>query len=115
MHRLLHVFIPAVHAAEQWNGLYADTDVATIDSLPSLFTNIVTAVVAFTGVVLFVMLLVGGFTFLFSGGDPKQVQKAQGTISAAVIGLVIVVSAYVILNIIQTFTGVNVTKFTIGG
>jgi hypothetical protein len=119
MHRITELFVPVVRAAEDWQDTYhvtGDTgtgDVATIGSLVSVFKNIVGAVVVFVGVVLFVMLVIGGFNFLFSGGDPKQVQKAQGTISAAIIGLVVVVSAYVILNLVFKFTGVDVTKFSI--
>ena len=45
---------------------------ATIQSLETLFVNLVKVVVALSGVALFVMLIVGGFTFLFSGGDNKQ-------------------------------------------
>ncbi len=90
-----------------------ETDVATIGSVVPLFQNIIQAVLAFAGVVLFVMLVMGGFTFLFSGGDPKQVQKAQGTISNAVIGLVVVLASFLILKTIEVFTGVNVTKFSI--
>jgi len=104
--------IPYIHAAEDWNSTL-DNDVATIGSLVPLFKNIVSAVLAFSGVVLFVMLLVGGFSFLFSGGDPKQVQKAQGTITNAIIGLVVIVGSYLILKIIEVFTGVTVTKFSI--
>lgn len=97
--------------------IYAATqiadDVATIGSLSILFKNIVQAVVAFSGVVLFVMLLVGGFTFLFSGGDQKKLEAAKGTISSAIIGLVVLVSAYIIYTLIKMFTGVDVTNPTL--
>jgi ABC-type cobalamin transport system permease subunit len=93
-------------------GLEPGTDVATIGSLVSLFKNIVGAVVALAGVVLFVMLLIGGFTYLFSGGDQKKLEAAKGTISSAIIGLVVLISAYIIFSLIKMFTGVDVT--TIG-
>ncbi len=81
-------------------------DVATIQCLEVLFTRVVTAVVELAGVLLFIMLLVGGFTFLFSGGDQKKLETARGTITNAIIGLVIIVSAYLILKTISTFTGI---------
>lgn len=104
-----------VRAAETWDGLESG-DVATFTSLETLFGNLVRFIVAFAGVALFVMLLAGGFSFLFSGGDPKKLEQARGTITSAVIGLVVIVSAYVILRIIGVFTGTEdiITKFTIG-
>lgn len=88
--------------------------VATLSCLVPLFENIVRAVVAFGGIALFLMLLVGGFNFLFSAGDPKKLEQARGTISQAIIGLVIMSAAYLIINLIGRFTGIeSITTFTI--
>lgn len=102
-----------------WTGLQnvptPDTgdvaDVATINSLVSVFSNIITSVVALTGILLFIMLVIGGFTFLFSGGDQKKLEKAKGTVTNAIIGLIVLLCAYIILLIIKAFTGVDVTNF----
>lgn len=105
----------AVFAAEQWKGIMEGTeDVPTFASLETLFENVVRAAVSLAVVALFLMLLTGGFSFLFSGGDPKKLEQARGTLTNAIIGLVVIISAYLILRIIQVFTGVEVTKFTIG-
>ncbi len=91
-----------------------DKDVATVQSLETLFKNIIGAVVSLTGIALFIMLLVGGFSFLFSGGDQKKLEQARGTVTNAIIGLVIVVAAYLIIRIVSVFTGnVDILKFTI--
>lgn len=92
--------------ADAWTNL-EDTDVATIGSLSSLFANVIRAVTAISGVVLFVMLVVGGFTFLFSGGDQKKLEKAKGTITNAIIGLVVLVGSFLMLLVIQAVTGVE--------
>lgn len=86
-------------------------DVATIGSLVSVFSNIITAIVAMSGILLFIMLVIGGFTFLFSGGDQKKLEKAKGTVTNAIIGLVVLLCSYIILLIIKAFTGVDVTNF----
>ncbi len=98
-------------AAEQWQGTV--DDVATIGSLTTLVANIIRAVVAFSGVVLFVMLLVGGMSFLLSGGDQKKLEKAKGTLTGAFTGLLLLVGGYLILLAIDKFTGVTVTKFNL--
>lgn len=69
---------------------------------------------ALTGVALFVMLVIGGYNFLLSGGDQKKLEAARGTLTNAVIGLVVIVAAYLIIKIVSLFTGVDtVTQFTI--
>lgn len=95
-------------------GVPNSDGVATLSCLGPLFENVVNAVVAFGGVALFLMLLVGGFNFLFSAGDPKKLEQARGTISQAVIGLIIMSAAYLIINLIGRFTGIeSITTFTI--
>lgn len=102
---------------EQWNCFNANVagaeGVATITCLVPLFTNIVKAVVALGGVGLFIMLLAGGFNFLFSGGDQKKLETARGTVTQAIVGIVIMSLAYLIIFTIERFTGVNVTNFDV--
>ncbi len=87
--------------------------VATFKCFEPLFTNVVQALTALVGIALFIMIVVGGYGFLFSGGDQKKLEKSRGTLTAAIAGVVIIVVAYLILRTIQLFTGVNVTQFTI--
>lgn len=86
---------------------------ATLDCIVPLFQNVVKSLIALSGMALLVMLFIGGFNFLFSAGDGKKLEAARGTITNAVIGLVIIVLAYVILRTIYAFTGVDVTTFKI--
>ena len=88
-------------------------DIVTLKGAEILFFNIITVIIAFAGIVFFVMLLVGGFRFITSGGDPKGVEAAQGTLTSAVGGLVIVVLALLILKFIETITGAPVTNFRV--
>ncbi len=101
-----------VFAQGKWTGL-EDTDVATFQSLEGLFSGLVRGLTAFIGVAIFVMFVVGGFNFLFSGGDQKKLEKARGTLTNAIIGVVVIVSAYLILLTIKALTGVDITKFTV--
>jgi len=87
--------------------------VATIKCLEPLFENVVRSIVSLAGIALFIMLLTSGFTFLFSGGDQKKLEQARGSMTNAIVGLVVIVIAYLILNTIKVITGVDVTKFEI--
>lgn len=86
---------------------------ATIGNLGCLFGRIVSYALGFAGIVLFVLLLIGGFRFITSGGDPKAIEGARKTLTSAIIGLVIILVSYLILILITNITGVDVTKFNI--
>jgi hypothetical protein len=43
------------------------------------------------------MLVVGGYTFITSVGDAEKAQKAQKTLTAAIVGLIIVFIARAIV------------------
>lgn len=88
-------------------------DPATLQDLETVFGNVVTSLLALGGVILFLMLLSGGFKYLTSGGDPKATETAQKTLTYAIGGLVLLAGSYMILNIISTFTGADVTNFVI--
>lgn len=88
---------------------------ATIGDLEVLFQQVISITLALGGIVLFIMLVVGGFKYLTSGGDPKGVESAQKTLTSAILGLVLLLSAFLILKLIGNFTGVDLTTFKIVG
>ena len=70
---------------------------------------------AFAGIVLFVMLIIGGFRYITAGGDPKGIEGAKKTLTYAIAGMVLVALSYLIINFIASFTGANITDFNIIG
>ena len=86
---------------------------AQISDLQEVFENLVSAILGFAGIVLFILLVVGGFKFITSGGDPKAVEGAKKTISYAILGLVLLLVSYLILVLIRKITGAPVTHFNI--
>lgn len=86
----------------------------TLDQLGDVFTNLVSALLALGGVILFIMLLSGGFKFLTSGGDPKAVEGAKKTMTYAILGVVLLAASYLILKILSDITGVqDILEFNI--
>ena len=57
------------------------------------------------GILLFIMLILGGFDLLTSAGNEEKVKKGQGRITSAVIGFAILFAAYWIMQIIQIILG----------
>ncbi|MDX1765647.1 MAG: pilin [Candidatus Saccharimonadales bacterium] len=60
--------------------------------------NILQAVFAFAGFVSLVFVVIGGFRYVTSGGDPQKTAQAKDTILYSIIGLVIALSAFVIVR-----------------
>jgi glucose uptake protein GlcU len=87
--------------------------VAQISDFGPLFSRIVSLVLGFAGIVLFVLLIVGGFKFITSGGDPKAVDAAKKTLTYAIGGLLVILVSYLILVLIKNITGVDVTNFSV--
>ena len=86
---------------------------ASLKDLEVVFGNLITVIMALVGIILFILLVSGGFRYLTAGGDPKAVEAAQKTLTYAIIGVVVVACAFLILRLIENFTGVPVTFFKI--
>lgn len=89
-----------------------DNGVATLKCVPVIFNNIVYAALLFAGVVALFIIIYSGFQFVTSGGDPKQVEGAKKTATYAIIGLVVILLSFFIINMIGFITGTNcISKF----
>ena len=80
-----------VKTDEMPNSLFGDTGIIRN------ITNIALYVIAGIAVI---MLLIGGLRYILSGGDSKKVTDAKNTVLYAIIGLVIAILSYAIINFI---------------
>jgi hypothetical protein len=99
------------YAQSDWTGECIVGDVATIKGIGCLLQNVFTVFLQLLGLAFFIMLIIGGFKYLTAGGDPKAVESAKGTLTAAVGGIVLAILSWFILVFIRNLTGVNVTEF----
>jgi hypothetical protein len=86
---------------------------ANIKCVEALFSNVIALLVSLAGLALFVMLVIGGFTYLTAGDKAESAQKARQTIFWAIAGIVFMLLSYIILRLIEWFTGQNLLEFTI--
>lgn len=84
----------------------ADTP-ANIGCIGLMINSVIHAGMALIGVTTVILIIYSGIKFITSGGDAKQLESARKTLTYAIIGLVIVVSAFMIVNLIATITGVS--------
>lgn len=64
------------------------------------FRQITNTILYIVGVVAVIMLIIGGIKYVVSGGDAKKVTDAKNTVLYAIIGLVIAVFSYAIVNFV---------------
>ena len=62
--------------------------------------NIINAVLYVVGILAVVMVIIGGVKYTTSGGDQSAVTSAKNTILYGIIGLVIAILAYAIVNFV---------------
>ncbi|MDO4872115.1 MAG: hypothetical protein Q4A27_01640 [bacterium] len=73
-----------------------------------IFTQIVSIMLFFVGVLSIIMLIFGGLRYIVSNGDSKKVEGAKNTILYAIVGLIVAILSYAIINfVLVTFTGTN--------
>ncbi len=83
---------------------YAPTTSVNLGNIPSFILSLLLIV----GVLVAVAFLIyGGIKWILSGGDKAAVDAARKHIVAAIIGLVIVVTAFVIINIVFQLIGIS--------
>ena len=71
-----------------------------------VFTRITNTVLYAVGIISVIMLIYGGLRYVLSGGDNKKVTDAKNTILYAIIGLIISILSYAIVNfVINAVTG----------
>lgn len=87
---------------------------AGVLQIQELVTRIINLLTGFAFIALTVVLVWAGIRYLTSGGEPKQIQQASGTVTWALLGMLFLVLAWLILKLIEVFTGIPVTKFCIG-
>lgn len=84
--------------------------VATFSCIPYLVANLIYALLVLAGAVSLVFIIVSGIRLIASGGEAKNIDQARKTLIYAIMGLVLIVSAFLIINTIGQATGITCFK-----
>lgn len=77
-------------------------------SLGDLITQLLPLIFVLAGLTLFIFLIIGGFGLLTSGGSPDKMKAAQGKITSAIIGFVIIFISYWLMRILEIVFGISI-------
>lgn len=73
-----------------------------------ILARLIHMALGFVGIVLLLMILSSGFSFMVSGGDEEKTGHAKRGLFNAIIGVIIILSAYSIVNfVINTLSAAN--------
>lgn len=76
--------------------------------LEALISTLVGALTAIAGIAFLIYFLLGALNWITAGGDPTKVEKAQKTMTSAIIGLIAVIVAYFIVSIVGTILDIDI-------
>jgi len=77
----------------------------TKDPVCKAITTIKTYVEMLGAVVIGLMIVIGGFLYATGGGNEKQLGTAKSMITAAVVGMIILLSSEIIVSTVKTLLG----------
>lgn len=111
--KLIPLAFPSATALAIPANVFAATDIvpstlkANQDIIP-IIRAIIQFILVVAFVLAFVMLLIGGIRWITAGGDEKGVASARNMITAALIGLVVILVAFALIKLVETFFGVQI-------
>lgn len=103
------VAAPAAYAqCDPTGGIAGSQDCARGDNTPEsltdedtgVFRTIANVLLFIIGAIAVIMLIIGGIRYTISQGDSSAVQSAKNTILYAIIGIIVAILAYAIVNFV---------------
>lgn len=80
-------------------------------SLGMIISELLKYLFVFAGLALLAYLIMGGYSLMTSGGDPKKVEAAKSNITNAILGFLIIFAAYWITQIVAMVFGLDTGIF----
>ena len=75
---------------------------STLFGTGGIFTTITNVLLYVIGAISVIMLIIGGIRYVVSGGDSGAVTSAKNTIMYAIIGIIVALLAYALVNFVLT-------------
>lgn len=76
-------------------------------NIASIINNVVPFVMTLAGIILFFVLMWGGFDYVTSQGAPEKLKTANAKITAGVIGFVLLVISFLITRVLSYMFGIG--------
>ena len=90
-----------------FNAIQSQANVNLPSDIGALISKVLPYLFSIAAILLLIFLIMGGLQMMTSRGDPKAMQAAQGKITNALIGFVIVFFAFALVSIIGKVFGID--------
>ncbi len=100
--------IKSVYAQQvNLNGVGIEGPLKGYETIGDVINNLVPFVISIGGVLLFFILMWGGYDYVTSQGTPEKIKSANAKITAAVVGFILLVLSFLITRVISYIFGVG--------
>lgn len=107
------LFTSSVYAQASLGTIQAPSGIPSTNNDPTAFVsdivrNGIRLMLIVTFVAAFISIILAGFKFITGQGDPKEVSAAQSHLTWSIIGLVVVLVAFAIIRVAETFFRISI-------
>lgn len=82
-----------------------------INNLGDIISILLKFIVPLGGIILFFVLVLGGIGIMTSAGNPEKLKAASAKITSSIIGFVLLILTYVIINFVSRIFGLGTGLF----
>lgn len=93
------LFVPVVFAGDAFDVTYRNP--TGRDSIEELILDVLTALIVIVTPIIVLMIIYGGFLYVTARGNAEQIRKATATLTYAIIGGALVITAVAITTMIE--------------
>lgn len=92
--------------------LGTNSNLGELETVGSVTSNIISASISIAGVILLFILILGGIGIISGAGsnDPQKLEKGKKAATSALIGFIVVFSAYWIVKLVEYVTGLSLLQ-----
>lgn len=101
------MFSPLLAQNINVNGTSIKGPLVGYTDISSIINNVVPFIMSLAGIILFFVLMWGGFDYVTSQGQPDKLKTANAKITAGVIGFVLLVLSFLITRVFSYIFGIG--------
>jgi TRAP-type C4-dicarboxylate transport system permease small subunit len=80
---------------------------SNIGNLGDLINRVLSFLLPLGGIVLLFVLILGGYDYMMSQGNPEKLKSAQAKITTGLIGFFLLITSYLFVRVIAAIFGLN--------
>ena len=94
--------------SDAWSKGSASGSTAALNNMTEMISSVITIATVVAAIFFIIYFLLAAFSWITSEGDSGKLTKARNQIIHAVIGLILVVTAYAIIGLIGSIVGIDI-------